>query len=79
VNCKTKEELKRSISSGKIARINFCSISKPGIPCAGKIEKEIKSDVRGILANKKEKLFGNKKCLICGKSAGEVVYIGKSY
>ena len=43
------------------------------------IEKEIKADVRGILANKKEEPFGNKKCLICGKSAEEVVYIGKSY
>ena len=79
VDCKTKEELKKSVSSGKIARINFCSINKPGIPCAGEIEKEIKADVRGILANKKEEPFGNKKCLICGKSAEEVVYIGKSY
>ena len=76
---KTKEELKKTITSGKVARINFCSVSREGETCAEKIEKEIKADVRGILANKKEKPFGNKKCLICGKLAKEVVYIGKSY
>lgn len=79
VNCKTKEELKKTIASGKIARINFCSVDKPGVQCAGKIEKEIKSDVRGTLANKNEKPFGNKKCLICGKPGKEIVYVGKSY
>jgi prolyl-tRNA synthetase len=79
VDSKTKEELKKNLSSGKIARINFCSTDEKGISCAGKIEKEIKADVRGTLANEKEKPFGNKKCLICNKSAKEVVYVGKSY
>ena len=78
-NCKTKEELKKTIASGKIARINFCSIDKPGVQCAGKIEKDIKADVRGILANEKEKPFGNKKCLICGKPGKEVVYVARAY
>jgi prolyl-tRNA synthetase len=79
VNCKTKEELKKTISLGKIAKINFCSIGELGIPCSEKIEKEIKAYVRGTLANRKEKSSGNKKCLICGKTGNEVVYVGKSY
>jgi len=79
VDCKTKEELKKSVYSGKIARINFCSVEEKGEKCAGKIEKEFKADVRGTLANKKENLFGSKKCLICGKAGKEIVYVGKSY
>ena len=65
------------MESKKIARINFCSIDKEGEKCAGYIEKGLKAEVRGILANKKEKPFG--KCLICNKQAKEVVYVGKSY
>tara|TARA_B100001971_G_C18248404_1_gene576172 strand:+ start:935 stop:2383 length:1449 start_codon:yes stop_codon:yes gene_type:complete len=77
VNCKTKQDIKRAIENKKIARVNFCSIEKQGISCAEKIEKEFHSEVRGILANKKEKPSG--KCVICDKQAKEVAYIGKSY
>jgi len=77
VNAKTKEELKKIIKNNKIARVNFCSIDKEGEKCAEIIEKEINAEIRGILANKKEKPEG--KCLICGRPAKEVVYVGKSY
>jgi len=62
---------------GKIARVNFCSIEKEGMKCAEHIEKEINAEVRGVLANKKEKSTGN--CIICNKPAREVVYVAKSY
>jgi len=77
ITCKTKEEIKKAFKDKKIARIDFCSIEKPGIKCAEYIEKNIGAEVRGILANKKEKPSGN--CIICNKKAKEVVYIGKSY
>lgn len=77
VSCKSKQELNKTIQEKKIARINFCSIDSDGEKCAEQIEKEMNAEVRGILANKKEKPEGN--CLICGKKAKEVAYVGKSY
>ena len=77
INCKTKQEIKNTVENKKIARANFCSISKEGEKCAEVVEKELDAEVRGVLANKKEKPSG--KCVICGKSAKEVVYVGRSY
>jgi len=77
ITCKTKEEIKKAFKDKKMARIDFCSIDAPGLKCAEYIEKNIGAEVRGILANKKEKPKGN--CIICNKKATEVVYIGKSY
>ncbi len=77
VNCSTKSEIKQALNSGKLARINFCSTNKDGISCAEIIEKEFSGDVRGTLANKKEKPKGN--CVICNKPATEIVYVGRSY
>ena len=77
INSKTKKEVKKTLEDKKIARVNFCSMEKQGIKCAEFIEKEFHSEIRGTLANKKEKTTG--KCVICNKQAKEVVYIGKSY
>ena len=77
VNCKTKEQIKKAIKDRKIAKTSWCSVNKKGEKCAEYVEKEINADVRGILANKKEKPTG--KCPICNKPAKEVVYIAKSY
>jgi prolyl-tRNA synthetase len=77
VNCKTKSDLKKAMNEGKIARVNWCSVGKGGIKCAGEVEKETSAEIRGTLANKKEKSNGN--CIICNKAAKEVVYIAKSY
>ena len=77
VNCKTKQDIKKAVKDKKIARVNFCSTDKDGEKCAEIVEKEINAEVRGTLANKKEKATG--KCIICGKPAKEVVYVGRSY
>lgn len=77
INCETIEEIKKIIDSGKIARVSFCSTQKEGMPCAEVLEKKIGADVRGTLANKKEKVFSS--CPFCKKEAHEVVYIAKSY
>ena len=71
------EDIKKVINDKKIARVNFCSIEKQGIPCAEIIEKKTKAFIRGTMADKNEKPTG--KCFICKKPAKAVVYIGKSY
>ena len=76
VNAKTKKEILEVIEAGKIARCGFCSVERAGGKCAVIIEKEIGASVRGTKL-KKEKASG--KCVICGKKAGEVVYVAKSY
>lgn len=77
VNCSNKKEIKKALSSGKLARINFCSTDKQGLKCAEIVEKEFSGDVRGTIANKNEKAKGN--CPFCKKPATKVVYIGRSY
>ena len=77
IDCETKEEIKKSLNEGKIARVNFCSVEKEGLPCAEKIEKDFGAEVRGTMANKNEESIGN--CPICNKKAQVVTYIGKSY
>lgn len=77
VNCKTKEQIKKAIKDGKMARVNWCSLEKQGIKCAENVEKNFGSEVRGVIANKREKPQG--KCIMCKKPAKEVVYISKSY
>lgn len=77
VSCKTKEDIRKTLKEGKIARVNFCSTEKKGEKCAEYIEKEIGAEVRGTLADRNEKPFG--KCIICNNSADAVVYIAKSY
>jgi prolyl-tRNA synthetase len=77
VDCKTKQEVKKVVEEGKIARVSFCSTEKDGVSCAEIIEKEINADVRGTLANKNEKVFS--KCPFCNREASKVVYIGRSY
>ncbi len=78
-DCSTKQEIKKALSSGKIARINFCSTDKQGFSCAETIEKEFSGDVRGTLANKNESPKPNSNCIICKKPAKKIVYVGRSY
>lgn len=77
VDCSDKECVKKTLDSKGIARFGFCSSEKEGAGCAEFIEKELQARVMGTRADKKEKTSG--KCLICGKKASVVVYVGKSY
>jgi len=77
VGCKDKSEIKKSLDSGKIARFDFCSAEKDGESCAEFVEKELQARVMGMRADVSEKPKG--KCLICGKKASVVIYVGKSY
>jgi prolyl-tRNA synthetase len=77
VDCKTKSDIKKAMKDGKIARVNWCHLDKDGVDCAEHIEKEMGAEVRGSMANKKEKANGN--CVVCGSKATEVAYIARSY
>ncbi len=79
VNCISKDQIKKTVDNGKIARINFCSTKTEGAKCAQIIEKEIGASVRGTLANKSENPSDSEKCVICREKAGAVVYVAKSY
>ncbi|MEM4259283.1 MAG: proline--tRNA ligase [Candidatus Pacearchaeota archaeon] len=69
-------EMKKAVEAGLIARCNFCSVDLDGVKCAEVVEKEVGAYVRGTKLEK-EKVSG--KCVICGKPAKHVVYIGRQY
>lgn len=70
-------EIKKAIGQGLIAKCNFCSVDKPGIPCAEIIEKQTGAEVRGTRLDEKGKPKG--KCAICGKPSTCISYIAKAY
>ncbi len=78
-DAKTWEELKREISKGGFIRIPFCSTGMDGLACAEKIKEELHGDVRGERADKEEKPSEGEKCLVCGRKAKSIVYVGRQY
>ncbi len=79
LDASTKQEIKKAIETGKIARCGFCSVDKDGEKCAEIVEKEINAKVRGKKLQKEKLTNKLKKCAICGKKASEVVYIAREY
>jgi prolyl-tRNA synthetase len=77
VNSKSKEELKKAIDNGKIARVGFCSVEKEGAKCAEIVEKELSATVRGTRIDKEKNDLD--KCIICNKKANNIVYIARQY
>ena len=77
IDCDGKDEIKKALDKGNIARFSFCSREKEGEGCAGFIEKELQARVMGTRADISEKTKG--KCPFCGKPAQVIVYAGKSY
>jgi prolyl-tRNA synthetase len=74
---KDMEDAKKAIEKGKIVCCGFCSIDLDGAKCAEVVEKDLGAFVRGKRVDKETSKFD--KCLICGKPAGETVYIARSY
>jgi prolyl-tRNA synthetase len=71
------KELGGQLRKGGFVKIDFCSIETEGIPCAEKIKERFHAQVRGKRFDRKEKPRG--KCVICGKPANCVVYVGREY
>jgi prolyl-tRNA synthetase len=70
-------EIDDVLDKGKIARVPFCSIEMDGYPCAEDIEKNTRGEIRGTRIDMDDKPEGL--CVVCGKVAGEVVYVARSY
>ncbi|MEM0372813.1 MAG: proline--tRNA ligase [archaeon] len=75
---KNMKELKKNVEKGGFTRVNLCSRDAEGAQCADAIKAETGGgEVRGTLHGKDEKPSGD--CIACGKKAGVVVYVAKSY
>jgi prolyl-tRNA synthetase len=79
VDASSKDEIKKAIENGKIARAGFCSVEKDGAKCAEVIEKEAGAQVRGTKLEKEKPEGKTGKCAICGKKAKEIVYVARQY
>ena len=77
VDCGSKDDVKKALKKGKVARFSFCSCSVEGERCGEFVEKELQARVMGTRGDVSEVAKG--KCVVCGKKAGVVVYAGKSY
>jgi len=56
-------------------RVNWCENEA----CADQIKEHCKAEVRGTRVDEDEELIGDKKCVVCGKEASQLVYIAVSY
>ena len=79
VDTASKDEIKKAVDSGKIARCGFCSVDENGEKCAELIEKEISAEVKGTKFEKEKPQGKTAECVICGKKAKEVVYVARAY
>ncbi len=70
-------ELEKSADKGGFIKTYFCSIGKPGQQCGEKLKEKLHLHVRGERPDRREKPSGN--CVVCGKKAGVVVYVGRQY
>jgi len=77
VDTNTLEEVRQALEDGKIARVNFCSMEMDGEPCADEIKDKLGGEVRGTRLDRKEKPWGP--CIVCGRPATAVTYIGRAY
>ncbi len=76
-SAKNMEELGAMLKLGGLVKVNFCSVESEGEPCADEIQDRFHAMIRGTRVDKKEKPTG--KCIVCGKKAAHVVYVGKQY
>ncbi len=76
-DAKTLEDVRKAAVSGGVARTNFCSDTKASEKCAEVVEKNLGARVCGTRVDRDEKPFGD--CVVCGKKATKVVYIGGEY
>jgi prolyl-tRNA synthetase len=76
-SAKNMDELKQKAKLGGFIRVPFCSIGEEGRICGEKLKSTLHLHVRGIRVDKEEKPEG--RCIVCGKKAGCIVYIGRQY
>jgi len=76
-SAKDMRELESELKKGGFVRVEFCSREMEGRKCAERIKEKIHAEVRGTRADTHEIPKGT--CIICGKKANAVVYVGRQY
>ncbi len=75
----TLEEVAEVVGKKMIVRAPFCSRDMNGMDCAETVKERCDgAQVRGTLFPEPESP-GEKNCIVCGRPAGEKVYIAKAY
>jgi hypothetical protein len=69
--------IESELQKGGFVRVSFCSRENEGRRCAEKIKEKLHAEVRGTRADVHEIPKGN--CIVCGKKANVVVYVGRQY
>lgn len=76
----TYDGLKQVLEEDKVARVPLCSIDIDGKGCADEIKADCKgAEVKGTRVDIEEKPDEDAICVVCGRKAKEIVYVGKSY
>jgi len=70
------EELGKALQKGGFVKVPLCSRANQGKACADEIKAKTHGDVRGTLFEE-ERASG--KCIVCGKDATALVYVGRQY
>ncbi|TFF68625.1 proline--tRNA ligase [Candidatus Thorarchaeota archaeon] len=77
VDADTIGGIQDAMADGKIARIPFCSTDMDGVHCADEIKDKTAGEVRGTRIDVEDKPEGV--CVVCGRPAGAIVYVARSY
>lgn len=72
-------QLKEKVKASLMVKVPFCSIGWEGEDCGEEIKEDFSGKVRGVKMNSNEKPGSDEKCIVCGKSANEIVYISQEY
>ena len=73
------EQVRRLSEKGGFIIVPFCSIDYDGEECGLRLKRELGLEVRGVPLKNRVKPPEDARCIVCGRKAGEYVYLGKAY
>ncbi len=80
VTVTTYDDLREVLEKDQVARVPLCSIDMDGKACADDIKADTKGgEVRGTRMDYEDIPEEDAICVVCGKKASCMVYVGKSY
>ncbi len=77
VDAHSLEEIRDVLEHAKIARVQFCTTELEGKPCGDEIKDKTGGEIRGTRIDVLDQPDGV--CVVCGRKAGAVVYVARSY
>ena len=73
------EQVQNLSKKGGFIIVPFCSIDYDGEECGLRLKQELGLEVRGVPLKNRVKPPDDARCIVCGRKAGEYVYLGKAY